>query len=105
MKTFVYTGDQAFFNDVCEIVRMFTGPAAIALLPAPRPAAEPFSASVLLGHRYAGGAFVDEAQVEVGDVHRHLAELVVLEVEPGHLAVDPHQSVVHGDHSRGSPMC
>jgi len=84
LKTFVYTGDQAFFNDVCEIVRMFTGPAAIALLPAPRPAAEPFSASVLLGHRYAGGAFVDEAQVVIVDGKGNVARRV------RHRSVEPY---------------
>ncbi len=36
---------------------------------------------------------VDGHEVEVGDDHRDLHQLVDREVEPRHLAVDPHQPV------------
>ena len=37
----------------------------------------------------------EDVEVEVRDQGRHLDEGVPLQVQPGHLAVDPHQSVVH----------
>ena len=41
----------------------------------------------------------NEFQLAVGDEDRDLDEPVVLEVEPGHLAVDPHQPVHSGEAS------
>jgi hypothetical protein len=40
-----------------------------------------------------GEAVVHGHEVEVGDDHRDLHQLVDREVEPRHLAVDPHQPV------------
>ena len=43
-------------------------------------------------------AVAEHVELEVGDEGRDLDEGVGLEVEPGHLAVDPHQVFIHGRH-------
>ena len=40
-------------------------------------------------------ALAEDVELEVGDQRRDLDQRVGAEVEAGHLAVDPHQSVVH----------
>ena len=42
-------------------------------------------------------AVAEDVELAVGDQRGDLDEPVGLEVEPGHLAVDPHQFVTHSD--------
>ena len=51
------------------------------------------------GHR----ALAEDVQLGVGDQRGDLHEQVGAEVEPGHLAVDPHQPVAHARHPTRRP--
>src|SRR4029453_1344522 len=41
-------------------------------------------------------AFAKDIEVRIGDQRRHLDQLIVDQIEPGHLAVDPDQEVARG---------
>jgi hypothetical protein len=40
-------------------------------------------------------ALVEPVQLGIGDDDRDLDQSIVTQIEPGHLAIDPHQSVRH----------
>ena len=48
-------------------------------------------------------ALAEHVQLGVGDERGHLDELVLAEVEPGHLAVDPDQKIRHALSLRAVP--
>jgi hypothetical protein len=47
--------------------------------------------------------FAQDIELGVGHQHRDLDEPVGLQIQAGHLAVDPDQFVTHDDHSRPTP--
>ncbi len=49
-------------------------------------------------------AVAEDVEVGVGHQRRNLDEPVGLQVQPGHLTVDPHQFVAHSAHSKPTPV-
>ena len=50
---------------------------------------------VIVGMDHHVDAVAEDVQIAVGDQSRDLDEAVRAKVQPGHLAVDPHQFVAH----------
>ena len=67
MKVILDTNTSAFSNDICEIIRMFTGPDRIVSKAATQLPYEPFSTVILHGHAYVNDAFYNTVQIKITD--------------------------------------